>query len=190
LNKESDIKEILVGCLKGKTKYQRALVDNYAGLLYVVCYRYLGNAPAAQDAMQESLSLIFLNLAKYKTEKGKFESWASTIAIRYCLGRLAKNRSRTKTLMEVTKDPKVSDLEKEMISSLNADHLMELVAELEEPQRSVFNMAAIDGYTHKEIAKELNLTEINCRTLLKRARRILRDKINSQIKRESWVNTI
>lgn len=190
MKKEYNIQEIITGCLQGNPIFQRALVDQYSGLLYVICYRYLGEETISQDALQESLTIIFQNLTKYSREKGSFKAWASTITIRYCLGRLAKKKSRIRTLIAVTSEPNISNLEKEMIASLTADQLMILVGGLSEPHRSVFNLSAIDGYTHKEISKELNMTEVNSRTLLRRARKMLQDKIISQNKNEAWVNMI
>ena len=83
-----------------------------------------------------------------------------------------------------------SDLQKQMMSRLNANQLTALVTELPESYRTVFNMVVIDGYTHKEIADLLNLTVVNSRARLNRARNILKEKINSLNNTDSWVNTI
>ena len=184
------IQEIIAGCLQEKPLYQRALVDQFSGLLYVICYRYIGNVHGSQDALQECLTKIFLNLSSYNSQKGTFESWASTITIRHCLNMLNAQKSREMTLETYTKEPLVSDLEEEIMATIHSDQLMEFVAELPCLYRTIFNMAALDGYSHKEFAEALNLTVINSRTMLKRARKLLQEKITSQIKNESWVNTI
>lgn len=185
-----DIQETLAGCLRDNRVHQRALVDNYSGLLYVICNRYLGDAHLAQDAVQESWSLIFKNLDKYDSTKGKFESWASKISIRQCLNNLAKKKLKIVDFTATSVGETSSDLQKQMMSRLNANQLTALVTELPESYRTVFNMVVIDGYTHKEIADLLNLTVVNSRARLNRARNILKEKINSLNNTDSWVNTI
>ena len=185
-----NIQEIIAGCLRLQSVYQRALVDNYSGLLYVICNRYLGDIHAAQDALQESWSLIFRNLATYDMAKGDFEPWASTVTIRHCLNLLAKKRVKIVELKTSTVNGSEQDLQIQIISNMSADHLLELVAKLPENLRTVFNMTVIDGYSHKEVAAALDITVINSRARLNRAKSILKDSINALNKNESWVNAI
>lgn len=185
-----NIQEIIAGCLRSQSVYQRALVDDYSGLLFVICNRYLGDVHAAQDALQESWSLIFRNLSTFDISKGQFEPWASTVAIRHCLNILAKKRVKLVELKTTTVNGREQDLQIQIISNMNADHLLELVAQLPENLRTVFNMTVIDGYSHKEAAKALNITVINSRARLNRAKNILKDSINALNKNESWVNAI
>ncbi len=190
LNSKYNIQEIIAGCLRSQSVYQRALVDDYSGLLYVICNRYLGDVHAAQDALQESWSLIFRNLATFDISKGEFEPWASTVTIRHCLNILAKKRVKVVELKTTTVNGKEQDLQMQIISSMSADHLLELVARLPENLRTVFNMIVIDGYSHKEVASALDITVINSRARLNRARSILKDRINALTKKESWINAI
>jgi len=185
-----DIQEIIAGCLQSQSVYQRALVDNYSGLLYVICNRYLGDAHAAQDALQESWSMIFRKLSTYDMNKGEFEPWASTVTIRHCLNILAKKRVKVVELKTTTVSGKEQDLQNQIISNLTADHLLGLVAELPEILRTVFNMIVIDGYSHKEVSDTLSITVINSRARLNRAKNLLKDRINALNKNESWVNAI
>lgn len=165
-------------------------MDGYSGLLFVICNRYLGDAHAAQDALQESWSLIFTKLNTYDSAKGKFEPWASTLTIRHCLNILAKKKLKVVELEATTVNGAAQDLQNKMISNLHADQLLEPVAELPDKYRTVFNMFVIDGYAHKEIALALNVTAMNSRARLIRAKKILRDKINSLNNTEAWVNAI
>jgi len=192
LNKTIDIQEIIAGCLRSQSRYQRALVDRYSGLLYVICNRYLGDSFSAQDALQDSLMRIFEKLSSYDAAKGNFESWASTVTIRVCLGKLRANKrsKEFKLIYHSNQETGSADLEKEMMANINKDQLLEIVACLPGSQRTVFNLAAIDGYSHKEIAEELKITEINSRSILRRARTFLKEQIAQQNNRESWVNTI
>lgn len=190
MNKQFDIQEIIKGCKRFERQFQKALVDECSGLLYVISNRYLGNPLDAQDATQECLALIFKNIKSYDCNKGAFESWISTITIRHCLNRLSKKKTKVSHPLPIGNEHHVSDFENEMLSRLNKAQILKLVSELPDSYRIVFNMAAIDGYSHREIAKALNLTEINSRTLLNRARKILQTKIMTINKHESWVNTI
>lgn len=185
-----NIQEIIDGCLRSQSVYQRALVDDYSGLLYVICNRYLGDAHAAQDALQESWSLIFRKLSTFDFSKGEFEPWASTITIRHCLNILAKKRVKVVELKTTTVNGREQDLQIQLISNMNADHLLELVARLPENLRTVFNMIVIDEYAHKEVAAALDITVVNSRARLNRAKKMLKANINALNKKESWVNAI
>lgn len=185
-----NIEETIVGCLRSSRVHQRALVDTYSGLLYVICNRYLGDAHAAQDTVQEAWTQIFRKLDTYDSTKGKFESWASTIAIRKCLNKLAKKKLKVVELAVTGESGTTQDFQKQMMSHLNTDQLMELVAELPDSYRTVFNMVVIDGYSHKEIAEIIGINITNSRARLNRARNLLKNKINSLNNNESWVNTI
>jgi len=185
-----NIQEIIAGCLQSNRVHQRALVDGYSGLLYVICNRYLGDKHSAQDALQESWSLIFTNLHTYEADKGKFESWASTITIRHCLNLLARKRLKFVELAENAFKGKEQELREHTISNLDADQLLSMVAKLPGKYRTVFNMAVIDGYAHKEIAAALNITIMNSRARLARAKNLLKERITSQNNSESWVYAI
>jgi len=190
LKKRYDIQEIIAGCLQSQSVYQRALVDDYSGLLYVICNRYLGDVHASQDALQESWALIFRKLSTFDISRGKFEPWASTVTIRHCFNVLAKKRVKVVELKTTTVNGREQDLENQIISNLSTDHLLNLVAQLPENLRTVFNMTVIDGYSHKEVAETLDITVINSRARLNRAKNLLKDRINELNKKESWVNAI
>lgn len=189
MNKLVNIQEIVNGCLRSDRKQQKALVEHFSGLLYVICNRYLGNAHDAQDATQESLALIFRNIKSYDKAKGEFKPWATTITIRHCLNKLTKRKSKNLNLVPIGRAHVVSDFEEEMLSAFSQAQLLDLVLHLPEGYRIVFNMAAIDGHTHKEISTLLKITENNSRIILNRARKILQSKIIKINRSESWVNT-
>lgn len=188
-NNNYDIQEIIKGCLRSEPLYQRALVDQYSGLLYVICHRYLGDAESAKDTMQDSLIRIFQNLNKYKESKGTFESWISTIAIRLCLTKLKR-----KKLILVPLDHKDADtsydIEEDILANYDIDFLVKMIADLPDIYKAVFNLVAIDGYSHKEVSQLLDMPLGTSRARLNRAKKILKDKVLIIQKNESWVNTI
>lgn len=185
-----NIQEILIGCNKQQPKYQRALVDQYSGLLYAICYRYLKDPEYAKDSLQESLMRIFQNLDKYDPAKGRFESWITTVTIRHCLSKLNKKKLAMVSTDDLMHANAAYDIEDDIIGRYDAEMLVNLIAELPDSYRTVFNLSAIDGYSHKEIGDMLGIKVVASRTRLNRAKRMLKEKVLTLINSESWVNTI
>lgn len=190
MNKKQNIQEIIAACLNKDPQYQRALVDKYSGLLYAVCCRYLKGFDEAQDALQEVFMLIFQNLNKLDFDKGSFEGWATTIAIRHCLTKLKK-----KKLLIVSSEDKLAnqasyEIETDILSNYDLRQIIKFVGELPALYRTVFNLAAIDGYSHKEVSQLLGISVATSRTRLNRAKSILKERISKLNKTESWVDTI
>ncbi len=190
MNKTYKIQEILAGCRKKQAKYQRALVDTYAGYLHATCKRYLKDDASAKDMVQDSLMKIFENLEKYDADKGHFKAWITTITIRLCLTKLNKKNLLVLDLDERLESSFVTSEGQLILDKMQTEYLLEMIKELPDGYRVVFNMAAIDGFSHTEIASHLNITELTSRTRLSRARRTLRHRINNLNKQELWINSI
>ena len=190
MKKSYPIQEILKGCLKKQSVYQRALVDQFSGMLLVICKRYLNNDELAKDLVQDSWVKIFKNLDKYDDKIGGFESWISTICIRLCLSKLSKNKLRLVSIQEQVEDAEMESYEADSLDTLETEYLLKMVMELPDGYREVFNMSAIDGYTYADISKELNVSQDVCRARLSRAKKMLRKKIDRLKKQELWVNSI
>lgn len=188
--KTYDILEIINGCHKKRAKYQRALVDQYSGYLYVTCRRYLNDNDYAKDLVQESLIKIFKNLDKFDADKGSFKAWIATIAVRLCLTKLKKKNVLIVNIDDQIKSEVADQDSQHFLDKMQTSYLVDMVKELPDGYREVFNMAAIDGFPHSEIAKCLNITEETSRARLSRARRMLKKKINNLNKQELWVNSI
>jgi len=189
LNVKFNIQEIITGCLKEQPKYQRVLVEKYSGLLYSICLRYMKDQGFANDCLQESLMRIFQNLDKYSFKKGSFEAWITTITIRHCLSKLSKKKLTIISTDEIQANSNHT-LETDFLDAFETELLMDMIADLPDGYRSVFNLAAIDGYSHKEISELLGIQIVASRTRLNRAKKILREKVLLLKKNESWVNTI
>lgn len=188
--KQYKILDILNGCHKKQSKYQRALVDQYSGYLFATCKRYMKDDGYAKDLVQESLVRIFKNLESYDADKGSFQAWITTIAIRVCLTKLRRKKLQLVGIDDKAASETMSADNVLILDKMNTSYLLEMVKELPDGYREVFNMAAIDGYPHAEIAKQLNITETTSRSWLSRGRRILRRKIENLNKQELWVNSI
>lgn len=192
MREKYDIKVIIEGCLKNQPKYQRALVDQFSGLLFSICKRYLNDADFARDMVQESLMRIFNNLEKFDPYKGTFASWITTISIRLCLTKLRKKKLSIISIQDQdqTEGQKLESNAEYALDKLETSYLLEMVRELPDGYRAVFNMAAIDGFSHADIATHLNINEEASRSRLSRAKAILRKRIIKLNNQELWVNSI
>lgn len=181
--------KLLKGCLEKQPKSQRALVDRYSGYLFATCKRYLNDEELARDLLQESLIKIFKNLDKFDKQKGSFKSWITTITIRLCLSKLQKNKMTIVSLNEEL-DTEANLIDSSQLDHLDTRYLIEMISELPDGYREVFNMFAIDGYSHAEIAEYLNITTDVSRTRLLRARKKLKIRIEKLNNEEIWVKSI
>ena len=163
-------KDIILGCLRNEPKYQKALFDKYSGILMTICRRYFTDIALAEDALQEGFIRIFKNLHQFKFS-GSFEGWLKRVVVNVCLRKLqSEARQFEMGDLEKTKTPSIrSDVE----AKVNAEDLMKLIEKLPKGYRTVFNMYAIDGFSHKEIAAELGITSSTSRSQLVKARNML-----------------
>lgn len=172
-----DEQELILGCIAARPKAQKALFDIYAPKLYAVCLRYLKDQMRAQDILQDTFVKIFANISNYKFE-GAFEGWLKKIAVNTCLDQLRKDK---KQLTDVSIDDVSHKLSSESFSAekLMADDLLKLVQALPDGYRTVFNLFAIEGYSHQEIAAQLSISESTSKTQYLRARAYLKDRIEN-----------
>lgn len=172
-----DEQELIQGCIAARPKAQKALFDIYAPKLYVVCLRYLKDQMRAQDVLQDTFVKIFAHIGNYKSE-GAFEGWLKRIAVNTCLDQLRKDK---KLLTDVSLDDVSHKLAHQDYSAekLMADDLLKLVQALPDGYRTVFNLFAIEGYSHQEIAQQLSISESTSKTQYLRARAYLKERIEN-----------
>lgn len=169
--------ELIKGCIAARPKAQKALFDIYAPKLYVVCLRYMKDQMRAQDVLQDTFVKIFAHIGNYKSE-GAFEGWLKKIAVNTCLDQLRKDK---KLLTDVSLDDvshKIAHYDYS-VEKLMADDLLKLVQALPDGYRTVFNLFAIEGYSHQEIASQLGISESTSKTQYLRARAYLKDRIEN-----------
>jgi RNA polymerase sigma factor (sigma-70 family) len=174
----TEIKKIINGCLDGDRRDQELLYRRHASKLYAVCMQYSGNDEEARDILQEGFIKIFENLCNYKYE-GSFEGWMRRIMVNTAL---EKYRSRHNLYrvddIEMIPEPD-ADPDNEDYAGLDANDLLEIIRELPPKYRVVFNLYAIEGYSHKEISKMINISEGTSKSNLSRARVILQRRVGS-----------
>ncbi len=165
-------------CKKGDRSAQKALFDLLAPRMYPVCIRYAGDSEVAQDLLQDGFVTLFSKLDTYKGE-GSFDGWARRIFINTALMYLRK-KDALKMSDELENARHLSsDLEDQM-DNIGYKELMKLVTSLPPGFRTVFNMYVIEGYSHKEIAEILGVSETTSRTQLSRARIWLQNRIKGK----------
>ncbi|MEQ8908968.1 MAG: RNA polymerase sigma factor [Vicingaceae bacterium] len=167
--------EMLEGCKAHKEHAQKQLFDRYSGLMTGVCMRYADRYEEAQDMVQDGFIKVFKKIGSF-TGKGSLEGWIRKIMVNTALDHLRKRKKERFNVDVDEVEYKLKD-EQEIIASLQADDLLKLVQSLPTGYRTVFNMYAIEGYTHKEIANELGVSENTSKSQYSRARSLLQKKL-------------
>lgn len=173
--KESlDIK-LIESCKKGDRAAQKVLYDRLAPRMFPVCIRYVGDRDQAQDVLQDGFVTLFTRLDSYKGE-GSFEGWARKIFVTTALMELRrKDALKMSDDLETAKGMKTEVTTQ--IQNIGYKDLMKVITQLPTGFRTVFNMYAIEGYSHKEIGEILGISETTSRTQLSRARIWLQNKL-------------
>ena len=162
-------------CIKGDRASQKVLYDRLASRMFPVCIRYIGDREMAEDVLQDGFITLFAKLQDYKGE-GSFEGWARKIFVTTALMDLRK-KDALKMSEELETVRGMKDDLPSQGQNIGYKELMKLVTELPDGYRTIFNMYAIEGYSHKEIGEMLGISETTSRTQLSRARIWLQNKI-------------
>jgi RNA polymerase sigma factor (sigma-70 family) len=171
--------QLISDCQKGVKSSQYELVKRYSGMLLSICRRYARDESMAKDLLQETLIRVFKNIDKYEA-RGSFEGWMRTIAINRSLQWIEKSCFRHE--MQPLRMPDDKTIEPEVYQNMSADDILELIKELPEGYRAVFNLNIVEGYSHREIGKLLNITEATSRSQLTRARKLLKNQLEQKKK--------
>jgi RNA polymerase sigma-70 factor (ECF subfamily) len=162
--------ELIQGCLKRDRASQQKLFDLYSGKMYGVCYRYVRHGMEAEDILVTAFTKIFERITQFKGE-GSFEGWIRRIIVNEALTYLRKARTM---YLEIDLEQADTLLNYNTLSNdLEAEDLLNMIQQLPAGYRVVFNMYAIDGYSHKEIAEHLGISENTSKSQLSRARAYL-----------------
>ena len=167
--------ELIDGCLRQDRQAQQQLYQRYAGKMYALCCRYVKDRMDAEDVLVMSFTKIFDRISQYKGE-GSFEGWIRRVVVNESLTYLRKHKNMylETDIEDAAYEPDYQRLE----NDLEAGDLMKLIESLPVGYRTVFNMYAIDGYNHQEIADQLGISENTSKSQLSRARALLQKKLN------------
>jgi RNA polymerase sigma-70 factor (ECF subfamily) len=172
-----DHHQLVKDCLKGDTAAQRQLYEQFAAAMLGVCYRYTKSMVDAEDVLQEGFIMVFKNLHQFSFS-GELGGWIRRIMVNTAINYLKKNsRYQTELLFTEAVLHPISNDDPEV--SLNTKELAELIRQLPPGYQAIFNLHAVEGYTHVEIGKILGIKEGTSRSQYSRARTLL----------ISWINT-
>jgi RNA polymerase sigma factor (sigma-70 family) len=164
--------ELVKECVSGNPIAQKKFYDLFAKKMMGVCLRYMNNEDEAQDVLQDGFIKIFSKLRDFES-KGSLEGWVRRIMVNTALDQYRKNK---KHQSDVDVDVVGYKLEKNdfIIESITAQDLLKIIQGIPEGYRVVFNLFAIEGYSHKEIAERLGVTESTSKSQYSRAKSLLR----------------
>lgn len=171
--------DLFTRCKEGDAKAQRILYDLFKARLMGLCRRYTRNREEAQDILQESFIKIFRNINQLETSD-KLESWMKTIAVNTAISFYHRTK-KYELLFSPEENRNVTDENLlQQVHSFSDGFLVSLVNELPDGCRMVFNLFAIEGYSHAEIAEKLKITEGTSRSQLYHAKYLLKEKLKCQ----------
>jgi len=167
--------EMIKGCLKNNPLAQRTLYNKLGPKMMGVCLRYMTNMEEAQDVLQDGFVKVFDKLGAY-SGAGSFEGWTRRIFVNTALDAIRKNKKlkHQTQIDDVSFALKSNDF---IFETLVAEDLLKVLQDLPLGYKTVFNLYAIEGYSHKEIAKKMNVTVSTSKSQFSRAKAMLREKI-------------
>jgi len=169
-------KDIIEGCKKGQHKSFESLYQKYAGRLLSIAMRYSFTTFEAEDILQESFIKIFHSINTYES-KGSFEGWLKRIVVTTAINHYHKDKlKQSQTDHTIMSDEEANDVV-DIISKISADELLEIIQTIPAGYRMVFNMYVIEGYTHREIAELLSISEGTSKSQLAKGRALLKTKL-------------
>jgi len=175
--------KLIDACIKGDREAQKDLYDIFSKKMYMVCLRYTKAQQEAEDVLQESFVKVFRNLKTYRGDS-KLDYWIKRIVINTAL-----NSQRKKLYMypmvDIDDINSTTDYNK-ALSDFSMEELLKMIRELPSGCQAVFNLFAIEGYSHKEIAELLEVSEGTSKSQFARARKLLQEKIAAEEKFERY----
>lgn len=177
--------ELVKACCKNSPAAQKMLFDKFSRRMMTICLRYADDSLEAQDVMQDGFIKVFNSIEKFQFT-GSLEGWIKRIMINTSLDNFRKNRKRKYALELDDEDAIEIKEENNIVEGITNEYLLKVIQKLPEGYRIIFNMYAIEGYTHKEIAGELGISISTSKSQYARARGFIQ-KILAKTE-SSWTN--
>ena len=166
--------QIIQGCIRGESRCQRLLFEQYAGKMLVLCMRYASDYMEAEDILQTGFVKIFRYINQFKFE-GSFEGWVRRVMVNTALKHCKRKRIHFEEL--IPDGAGAPTVEPYVYSRVSEADLLLLIRALPEGYRIVFNLHVIEGYSHEEIAALLGIRDSTSRSQLVKARRMLQQAV-------------
>lgn len=182
-------RDISRGCKRGNANAQRELFDRYSPMLMAKIFSYVGNDDDAKDVLQDTFIKAYSMIERFAwSGEGSLKAWITRIAVNTALNFL-RSRKRLTTSIDNADTGEPPDIVEEAtsdeVNSLDASTILDMVAELPDGYRTVFNLYCLDGYSHKEIAQQLGISEKSSSSQLARAKSLLARKIKNFINEQN-----
>lgn len=184
---------ILQGCLNNEASAQRELYQTYSPKMLAVCYRYAHNREDAEDMLQEGFIKVFTQLHTFE-KRGSFEGWIRRIVVHTCINTLKRNKKFSESV-DLIHANSIQVKEDSVPALVQVKQIVECIRSLPIGYRTVLNLFAIEGYSHREIAQLLDIEESTSRSQFTRAKNMLEDLLIKkrilQPKQESqWLQAV
>lgn len=171
-----DIEKIIKDCKKNRPDAQKILYEHFSGKMFGVCLQYSKDYTEAEDVLQDGFVKVFTKISQFNFN-GSFEGWVRRIMVNCAL-----ERYRKQNLLYPVSDIQDYDHKlayDDVMGEISSKELLGLVQELSPQYKMVFNLYAIEGFSHQEIGEKLSISVGTSKSNLSRARVILQDKVKS-----------
>ena len=176
----SDEEQLIAGCKEGKPWAQKEIFERYSGVMLSVCVRYVTDRETARDILKDGFIKLYTKIDTF-SGSGSFAGWVRRIFVTTSLEYLRQNDALKQRASIEEYGNSIPDNDATVLDKISADDLMECIAKLPDGYRTVFNLYAIEGYSHPEIAEMLGINESTSRSQFMRARKILQTNVHSLI---------
>jgi RNA polymerase sigma-70 factor (ECF subfamily) len=170
--------QLVKGCVEGRPSAQKYLFEKYSRKMMGVCLRYATERQEAEDVLQEGFIKVFNAIGTFNNQ-GSLEGWVRKIMVNTALDNYRKN-SATKHAVEIDEMQDVLGKDNDIVETMEAEGLLSLLQKLPEGYRVVFNMYAMEGYTHKEIAEQLGISANTSKSQYSRARTYIQKMLKAE----------
>lgn len=177
--------ELIKACIRKSASAQKELFNRYSRKMMGVCMRYAEDSLEAQDIMQDGFIKVFNSMESFHYQ-GSLEGWVKRIMINTALDNFRRNKKRKYAVELDSEDAMEIKEEDNIVEGITNKFLLKLIHNLPEGYRVIFNMFAIEGYSHKEIAAELGISVNTSKSQYSRARAYLQKELAKT--ESSWVN--
>ncbi|MCC8034481.1 MAG: sigma-70 family RNA polymerase sigma factor [Rikenellaceae bacterium] len=161
-------RQIIEGCCRGDAVSQRELYERFSGSMYGICLRYVRDKALAEDILHDGFITVFTKIGEFRGE-GSFEGWCRRIFVNTALGHLRKKSALTESeSIDQVRWLEVDDAD--AVEKMSGEEVLELIDHLPQGYRTILNLYAVEGYSHKEIGEMLGISENTSRSQYFRAR--------------------
>jgi RNA polymerase sigma-70 factor (ECF subfamily) len=175
-----DEKRMIDACMQGESWARKKVYEQYAPAMMSLCMRYVGDTETARDLLQDGFIKVFTQIHTYAFQ-GAFGGWVRRIFVTTSLEYLRKADALRSAVDITDYNEQLQDVDVSVLDRLSEEDLLDCIRKLPTGYRTVFNMYALEGYSHKEIAESLGISVTTSKTQFLRARTALQKSVKSLI---------